>query len=50
MNLMVIDTEVTTFNKGDPFDNRNKFVLGGTYDGNEYNLFATLDSSDNLLS
>lgn len=48
MNLMVIDTEVTTFNKGDPFDNRNKFVLGGSYDGNNYNLFSSLDTSSSL--
>jgi len=36
MNVIALDTEVTTSNKGDPFDVRNKFVLGGWYDGSDY--------------
>lgn len=39
MKILALDTEVTTSNKGDPFDTRNKFVLGGTFDGSSYLLW-----------
>lgn len=45
MKVIALDTEVTIFNNGDPFDTRNKFVLGGFYDGTTYSIGAGSDFS-----
>lgn len=50
MKLYALDTEVTTYNKGDPFDTRNKFVLGGWYDGVSYSLYNESSFHDGFLS
>lgn len=43
MNIFALDTEVTTSNKGDPFDITNKFVLGGIGDNRSYSTFSEVD-------
>lgn len=40
---IALDTEVTTFNNGDPFDTRNSFVLGGIYDGTNHTTGSRRD-------
>lgn len=50
MNVLALDTEVTTHNKGDPFDTRNKFVLGGWTDGKTSWIHGIDDFSSNLIN
>ena len=39
MNEFAIDVETTINNKGDPFDTRNRFVLGGFGNNEDYDTF-----------
>ena len=41
MNIFALDTEITTFNKGNPFDERNHLVLGAFGNTSEYHRFNT---------
>jgi DNA polymerase I-like protein with 3'-5' exonuclease and polymerase domains len=43
MNIFALDVETTTSNKGDPFDTRNKLVVGGWGNPNQCNYFDTSD-------
>ena len=36
MKILAIDTETTTYNKGNAFDTRNSLCMIGLYDGSEY--------------
>lgn len=45
MNVFALDVETTTSNKGDPFDERNRFVLGGYGTDRDYGNFTTSDLS-----
>ena len=47
MTIIALDTETTTTNKGDPFDIRNRFVVGGYGTSTSCNLF-TADNTKNL--
>jgi len=50
MKVIALDTEVTTYNKGDPFDTRNKLVLGGFYDGTTHSICNGSNFSDGFRS
>ena len=45
MKALALDCETTTFNKGDPFDERNLFVLGGYGDALSFSKFLPNDIS-----
>lgn len=47
MKTLALDVECTTHNKGDPFDTRNKFILGGWYDGTTYSIHNHDNFSNN---
>ena len=47
MTILALDTETTTINKGDPFDIRNRFVVGGYGTSTSCNLF-TADNTKNI--
>ena len=46
MKPIAFDVETTTFEKGNPFAQRNKFVLGGCFDGTNYELFEDPSNYD----
>lgn len=51
VKAIALDTEVTIYNNGDPFDTRNKFVLGGWYDGiSSSSIYNLNDFSSNFNS
>lgn len=39
MNVFALDTETLTHSKGDPFDTRNKLVVGGWGNADKFNIF-----------